>query len=143
MKFIEEKKDSWEEYLDTCVYAYNTACHESTQYTPFELMFARKALLPIDIEMEKKDAGLLLDEYNKADDYPISEAREEHQKLLEAAKDNITKAQRKQKQHYDKRHFKPGELNSMHYNHMCSLLFILFVYIYTHRKLCSWRKNAC
>ena len=79
VKFVEEKKDSWEEYLDTCVYAYNTASHESTQYTPFELMFGRKALLLIDIEMEKKNAGLLLDQYNKAKDYPISESREEHQ----------------------------------------------------------------
>ena len=91
VKFVEEKKDSWEEYLDTSVYAYNTACHESTQYTPFKLMFRRKALLPINIEMEKKDAGLLLDQYNKAKDDPISEAREEHQKVLEAAKNNITK----------------------------------------------------
>ncbi|XP_065908800.1 uncharacterized protein [Dysidea avara] len=59
----------------------------------------------------EKDAGLLLDQYNKAKDYPISEAREEHQKVLEAAKNNITKAQLKQELHYDKRHFKPGSFS--------------------------------
>ena len=35
VKFIEEKKDSWEEYLDTR-FAYSTARHESTKYTIFE-----------------------------------------------------------------------------------------------------------
>ena len=54
VKFIEEKKDIWEDYLDICVFAYNTARHDSTGYTPFELMFGRKPLLPIDIDVEKK-----------------------------------------------------------------------------------------
>ena len=108
VKFIEEKKDSWEEYLNTCVFAYNTARHESTNYTPFELMFGRKPLLPIDIDMEKKDAEVLLVDCTKAGDYPIDEAREAHEKVLEKAKENITKVQKKQKFHYDKRHFKPG-----------------------------------
>ena len=31
VKLIEDKKDTWEEYFDTCVFAYNTAHHESTQ----------------------------------------------------------------------------------------------------------------
>ena len=108
VKFIEEKKDSWEEYLNTCVFAYNTARHESTNYTPFELMFGRKPLLPIDIDMEKKDAEVFLVDCTKAGDYPIDEAREAHEKVLEKAKENITKAQKKQKFHYDKWHFKPG-----------------------------------
>ena len=29
-KFIEGKKYAWEDYLDTCVYAYNTAVHVSS-----------------------------------------------------------------------------------------------------------------
>ena len=36
------------------MFAYNTTCHKSTKYTPFELMFNRTATLPIDINMEKK-----------------------------------------------------------------------------------------
>jgi hypothetical protein len=30
VKFI-DKKESWEHYLDTCVYAYNTSKHESSK----------------------------------------------------------------------------------------------------------------
>ena len=108
VKYIKDKKSSREEFLDTCVFAYNTAQHESTRYTPFELMFGRKPVLPIDIDMEKKDPAMLLNEYNGAQDLSLTETREVHQKLLEAAKANITKAQLKQKEHYDKRHCKPG-----------------------------------
>jgi len=107
VKYIKDKKSSWEEFLDTCVFAYNTAQHESTHYTPFELVFARKPLLPIDVNMEKKDAAVLLNEYHGAQDLSLTKTREVHQKLLEAAKANIIKAQLKQKEHYDKRHFKP------------------------------------
>ena len=44
VKFIKENKESWDEFLDTCVFAYNTAEHESSKFTPFELMFSRKAV---------------------------------------------------------------------------------------------------
>ena len=42
----------WDGLLDTCIYAYNTSLHESTSFTPFEVMFGRKAVLPIDVEMD-------------------------------------------------------------------------------------------
>ena len=50
VKYIQEKKETWEDYIDTCIYTYNTAQHESTKFTPFELMFSRKPVLPIDID---------------------------------------------------------------------------------------------
>ena len=50
---IEDKRDEWDSCIDCSIYAYNTAVHESTLYTPFELMFGRKAILPIDIEMTR------------------------------------------------------------------------------------------
>ena len=43
----------WSNYLDTCVSAYNTSQQDSTKFTPFELMFGRKASLPIDIDIHK------------------------------------------------------------------------------------------
>ena len=54
----------WDDYLDTCIYAYNTAVHESTSFTPlFELMFGRKAVLPIEIDFEKREADELFHQY--------------------------------------------------------------------------------
>ena len=46
VKFINSKKESWKDYLDTCVYAYNLAKHESSKFSPFEVMFGRRAVLP-------------------------------------------------------------------------------------------------
>ena len=37
-KYVQCKKN-WDEHLDTCVFAYNTSCHESTTFTTFILMF--------------------------------------------------------------------------------------------------------
>ena len=51
MKFANDKKELWYEYFDTCVYAYNTSVHESKSYSPFEVMYGHRAVLPIDIEM--------------------------------------------------------------------------------------------
>ena len=49
MRGVEHKrKEQWEDYLDTCIYAYNTSKHESSKYTPFEVMFGRQAVLPVD-----------------------------------------------------------------------------------------------
>ena len=54
VKYIDAKRSAWSSYLDTCVFAYNTCRHESTQFTPFELMFGRQATLPIDIGLHKQ-----------------------------------------------------------------------------------------
>ena len=63
VKFTVDRKDQWDLFLDTCVFAYNTAKHKSTLYSPFELMFGRKAVLPIDVIHERKDQTDLLKEY--------------------------------------------------------------------------------
>ena len=45
-EYAHEVHHKEEDYLDECVFAYNTAVHESSKYTPFELMFGRKAVIP-------------------------------------------------------------------------------------------------
>lgn len=53
VKCTHKKREVRNEFLDTSVYAYNTYVHESTAFTPFELVFGQRAILPIDLEIEQ------------------------------------------------------------------------------------------
>lgn len=107
-KMVKDERENWESCVDGCIYAYNSAVHESTLYTPFELMFGRKAILPIDIEMDDQAEDELIAQFNRDDDSQAAQAimrkRSEDFKL---AKANISKAQQKQKRDYDRKHAKP------------------------------------
>lgn len=109
VKSIDDKRDKWDCCIDSCVYAYNTAVHDSSLYTPFELMFGRKAILPIDIEVDDKQPENILAKFSEGDDFEaiqtILNNRSENNKK---AKENIKRAQEKQKQIYDRKHAKPG-----------------------------------
>ena len=46
-EFVSNSRD---DFLDTCTFAYNNSPQES-HYSPFQLMFGRKAKLPIHLDM--------------------------------------------------------------------------------------------
>lgn len=97
VKYIEQRKEQWEDYLDTCVFSYNTSKQDSTQHSPFELMFAWKPVLPIDINTEGKDPDTLLKNFCEAKDMSpvhIQELHDAHHATLDAAKSNILKTQK-------------------------------------------------
>ncbi len=74
-----------------CLYAYNTSWHESTNFTPFGLMFGRKAVLPVEIDMKKEWIEPLSIELSSSALETITNRR---QQLLGEAKENILKAQK-------------------------------------------------
>lgn len=80
------------------VYAYNTSVQDSSQHTPFEVMFGRVARLPIDMIL-----AVQTDPDEKADNYQCNEhpsysGREaEKRRLEEDVRENIEQAQEKQK----------------------------------------------
>ena len=61
IKFVEEKKEMSEHFLDTCIFAYNTAHHEFSHYSPFEVMFGQKAVLPVDVNMGEQDPDVVVE----------------------------------------------------------------------------------
>ena len=61
VKFVSSKKSKWSRYIDICIFAYNTSRHESTKFTPFEVMFNRTATLPIDIAVRKESPEKILE----------------------------------------------------------------------------------
>ena len=96
VKNIANEKESWESCIDSCIYAYNTAIHESSLYTPFELMFGRKAVLPIDIEMESREQKSLISQFDQDSDSQATEAiTAKRMEDFKTAKENISKHIRK------------------------------------------------
>ena len=95
-KYIGTKKEQWEQYLDTCIYAYNTSIHESTRFSPFEVMFTRKPVLPIEINMGESDPTVTFMDFHEIADFTFSQVEMKTAKtlkLLEEAKANIADAQ--------------------------------------------------
>ncbi len=123
VKFINDKKDTWEDYLDTCIFAYNTSKQESIKYSPFELMFARKPVLPIDLqsgtasihsEVGGVSQGKFLDIcYHAFTIYKLNYTDQIYShfakttEVLNHAKTNILNAQLKQKEVYNRKHSNP------------------------------------
>ena len=76
VKFIMDKKDDvWDVFLDTCVYAYNTSVHESTSFSPFEVMFGRRDFMLVDIEIDKETPIINNEATSGADMERLSEQR--------------------------------------------------------------------
>ena len=103
VKYIgSQKKDSWHQILDTCVFSYNTSRHESTKYTPFEMMFNRRATLPIDVNLRDRSLDEIAGEYDILEEPDLEQIADKRTELLIKAKRNILIAQQEQKNAYDK-----------------------------------------
>ena len=48
-KMTEENSQDWDLHIPHALYVYRTAIHESTDFSPFFLVFGRSATLPIDV----------------------------------------------------------------------------------------------
>ncbi len=57
---VNEDKDDWDQYLNQLAYAYNTSVHATTGYTPFEIVYGRRAKLPMDIFQNDKNIQIEL-----------------------------------------------------------------------------------
>ena len=84
-KYIQEKEEKWDDYLDTCSFAYNTP-----KFAPFEIMFGREAILPLDL-----DFGVHQGPCNEAEvtifsqETEIQQKESQHKALLEEVQKNI------------------------------------------------------
>ncbi len=106
VKCVNTKQTDWDEAVDSCVFAYNTSRHETTTFTPYELMLGRKAYLPVDVK-GSPDKHLTLKEVDYSTE-AIEQQFKKKNELLVAAKEKIKAAQVKQKHYYDLKRYKPG-----------------------------------
>ena len=110
VKYVTKQREEWDQYVDTCVYAYNTSVQESTCFSPFEVMFGRKATIPIDIDTATKTREDHLQKCLDAEKLSPSKVEKmefQQQELLQQVKANILQAQEKQKEYYDRKRTNP------------------------------------
>ena len=55
-KMTEENSQDWDLHIPHAIYASRTAIHESTNFSPFPLVFGRSATLPIDLMLERSQS---------------------------------------------------------------------------------------
>ena len=81
--------------------------YELSKFTPFEVMFGRQAVLPIEVHVHYCTNTTSLVHDKQLDDDEV-EIRMLHQrKVLEVVKMNIAAAQTRQKEQYDRKHYNP------------------------------------
>jgi hypothetical protein len=50
--FVSEKQTNWTKYVKPICFAFNTTVQSSSNYSPTEILFGRKAILPPDINLQ-------------------------------------------------------------------------------------------
>ncbi|VDH93331.1 Hypothetical predicted protein [Mytilus galloprovincialis] len=99
--FVDDHHKNWDVYIPYVLFAYRSSIQESTQETPFYLMYGRDARLPIDVALSDPTVT-----YTDADDYKAN-VLTRLQEAFTLAKDNIQLAQQKQKAYSDKKSAEP------------------------------------
>ena len=50
-KYVDDHPNDWDMYLDTVLAAYRTSVHNSTGFSPFQLIYGRQPRLPVDVAL--------------------------------------------------------------------------------------------
>ena len=80
--FAQDKRETWDENVCEVVYSYNTAVQESTKHTPFESMFGRMAILPVDISAAGNyDPDDMIKQFDEAKEPDEEESKAKRQKM--------------------------------------------------------------
>ena len=100
----EEGKD-WDKLLSCVLFAYRELHQESTGFSPLELLYGREVRGPLDVIKETWEA----DVSSRESISYVEGMRERLEEMTELVKENVGKAQRHQKEWFD-RHAREREL---------------------------------
>ena len=89
--FVSSHKEDWDLWVDLAVYSYNTSSHESTGFSPYELVFGRIARTPLEV-----DLGVPLKNPHSQSEYSAS-VRKHLSTVQEVAKKNLVSSRNSQK----------------------------------------------
>ena len=96
-KTIKEHQRDWHEQAKYVCFAYNTAKHSSTTFSPFYLVFLREPRVGIDLFLDKSEPA-----YQNSDEYAET-VRERMQKAYRIVSDQLKATFDRAKRRYDQR----------------------------------------
>ena len=53
VKLFEDQREEGDTVLDCCISAYNTSKNAASLYSPFEIMYGRKTVLPVEFSADE------------------------------------------------------------------------------------------
>ena len=92
--YINEEQTDWDEWLPYAMFAYNTTPHTATGFTPFELVYGHRAILPTALTKPPKPTY-------SYEDY-AQELKERLRATSQIARENAIQAKNQAKIQYDK-----------------------------------------
>ncbi|XP_074928188.1 uncharacterized protein LOC142047712 [Chelonoidis abingdonii] len=98
--FMNQHPQDWDKYLPHLLFAYREVPQESTGFSPFELLYGRRVRGPLDL-MRDEWEGKATPEGESVVEYVLT-FRERLAELMGLARENLARAQRKQKVWYDR-----------------------------------------
>ena len=60
VKLTDQPGNDWDLHLDTCTFAYNTSQHDSSKFSPCEIIYGRRAVLPVQLDYSATDPHTVL-----------------------------------------------------------------------------------
>lgn len=100
-QFCDENQKKWDVLLPELIFAYNTACHTSTGFSPAFLNYGRELNQPNSLSWEK------VGRHRKQSSVTVKQHAEALQSRMKVLRDlveqNLSKASRTQKKYYDQR----------------------------------------
>ena len=98
-KMTEENSQDWDLHIPHALYAYRTAIHESTDFSPFSLVFGRSATLPIDLMLGRSPSRTNIPTTHSEF---IRSLQHRVQKAFTEVRGRLKVTRRRQKQSHDK-----------------------------------------
>ena len=93
----DENVHNWDTLLPGLMMAYRSSVHETTKFTPFQMMFGRQVRLPIDIMFGTPEPT------PSCPNQYVNQLRSNLEKCYNIVRRNISKEQSHQKEQYDKK----------------------------------------
>ncbi len=126
--YMSTHQRDWDAALPLALFAYRTATQESTGNSPFEMLYGRKARLPIDAALDYTPSP-----YQEEPTY-TEQLAARLTTAWESARNALEKAHEKQKEHYDNKatypQYGPGDLVMVHNPHVAQGLSKKFTHLW-------------